>query len=404
MTAITSIMRPSIEGKRVVLIGSLGYSLVNFRLDLMRKIVELGHEVIAVAPEFDAETVATLSSHGIRTRTVPMERTGTRPVMDLRTIIALVRIFREEAPDLVLPYTMKPIVYGSLAARIAGVPECYPLFTGLGYLFAGDLDTRRRLLRSVSIALHRVGLRKVTAAFCYNDAELKDIRHFRLIPSTVSLVKVPGSGIDTMRFLPEPIPEAAPRFLFVGRLLRSKGLDVLATAVRLLRTQGHDVTVDLLGPEDSNPDAVDRATLDAWTKEGLFRPLGAVRDVQPVFAQSSVFVLPTKLREGVPRTILEAMACGRPVITTDAPGCGETITDGVSGWVVPQNDPEALATAMLNFIKAPESIAEMGLAARAEVCRNNDVRRVNALLVKHMGLDARALQEPSLRAGAEAAA
>ncbi|RMA41612.1 glycosyltransferase family 1 protein [Rhodophyticola porphyridii] len=207
-----------------------------------------------------------------------------------------------------------------------------------------------------------------------------------------------------MRFLPEPIPEAAPRFLFVGRLLRSKGLDVLATAVRLLRTQGHDVTVDLLGPEDSNPDAVDRATLDAWTKEGLFRPLGAVRDVQPVFAQSSVFVLPTKLREGVPRTILEAMACGRPVITTDAPGCGETITDGVSGWVVPQNDPEALATAMLNFIKAPESIAEMGLAARAEVCRNNDVRRVNALLVKHMGLDARALQEPSLRAGAEAAA
>ncbi|MEM5544997.1 glycosyltransferase family 4 protein [Sulfitobacter sp. AS92] len=397
-------MLPPVSGKRVILIGSLGFSLVNFRLDLMCRIVELGHEVIAVAPEFDAETVATLSGHGIRTRTVQMERTGTRPAMDLRTLIALVRIFREEAPDIVMPYTMKPIVYGSLAARIAGVRECYPLFTGLGYLFAGEPATRRRLLRSVSIALHRIGLRKVTTAFCYNDAEERDIRHFGLIPSTVSLVKIPGTGIDTKRFLPTPMPGAAPRFLFVGRLLRSKGLDMLATAVRQLRSQGHDVTVDLLGPEDSNPDAVDRATLEAWTKEGLFRHLGAVTDVRPVFAQSSIFVLPTTLREGVPRTILEAMACGLPVITTDAPGCGETITDGVSGWIVPQNDPAALGAAMLSFIEVPERAAEMGLAARAEVCRNNDVRRVNALLVKHMDLAAEVLPKPSVRAGIEAVA
>jgi glycosyltransferase involved in cell wall biosynthesis len=377
-----------------MVVGSLGYSLANFRLDLMRRMVELGHDVIAVAPDFDAQTISTLADCGIRTRTVPMERTGTRPIKDLRTLAKLARLFREESPDIVVPYTMKPIVYGSLAARIAGVPECYPLFTGLGYLFAGELDARRRLLRTIAVGLHRVGLRKVSGAFCYNDAEVRDIRSFGLLPSDVALVKVPGSGVDTRRFTPTPMPPGPVRFLFVGRLLRSKGLEVLATAVKRLRMQGHDVTVDLLGPHDTNPDAIDHATLAAWTEEGLFRQLGSVRDVRPIFAQSHVLVLPTMLREGIPRTILEAMACGRPVITTDAPGCGETITDGVSGRIVPQNDPDALAEAMSLFITAPERIVEMGNAARAEVCRNNDVRHVNSLLLTEIGVEPRVVQHP----------
>ncbi|MEL7211913.1 MAG: glycosyltransferase family 4 protein [Pseudomonadota bacterium] len=404
MTAMSPITCVNSCGKRVVLIGSLGYSLVNFRLNLMRKITDLGHEVIAVAPEFDDETAETLTRHRIRYRTVPMDRTGTRPLRDARTVAALVRLFRKERPDIVLPYTMKPIIYGSLAARITRVPECYPLFTGLGYLFAGNLDARRRLLLAVSVALHRIGLRKVDAAFCYNDAEVKDIRQYGLIPPHVSLVKVPGSGVDTRRFCPEDMPEGAPKFLFVGRLLRSKGLEVLAMAVQRLRSQGHDVTVDLLGPAESHPDAVDQPTLDAWIKDGLFRHLGAVRDVRPVLAASSVVVVPTMLREGIPRTILEAMASGRPVITTDAPGCGETILDGVSGKVVGQNDPVALARAMETFIKSPQSAAEMGRAARAQVCKVNDVNRVNSIIISRMGLDANDAAEMPFQTSAESLA
>ncbi len=386
MTMQTPIVSSKSGGKRVILIGSLGYSLVNFRLDLMRRIMALGHEVIAVAPEFDGETAKILTENGIRYRSVPMDRTGTHPLRDARTLAALVQLFRQERPDIVVPYTMKPIIYGSLAARIARVRECYPLFTGLGYLFAGKLDARSRMLFAVSVALHRIGLRKVSAAFCYNDAEVRDIREYGLIPSDVGLLKVPGSGVDTNRFLPEPVPNGPPKFLFVGRLLRSKGIEVLAEAIQRLRAQGHDVTVDLLGPSETHPDALDQPTLDAWKEKGVFRHLGAVRDVRPVFARSSVVVVPTMLREGIPRTILEAMSCGRPVITTDAPGCGETISDGVSGRVVQQNDPISLADAMLSFVENPERVAEMGRAARAQVCRENDVHLVNTILVSRMGL------------------
>lgn len=376
--------------KRVAVVGSLGYSLVNFRLDLMRRMVGLGHEVLAIAPEIDAETASTLARNGIRRRTVPMERTGTRPVADMRTLAAFVRLFRQEQPDVVLAYTMKPIVYGGLAARIAGVPELHVLFTGLGYAFADRATGRQRLVRGAAIGLHRLGLRKATCAFCYNDAEERDIRLHRLIPETVPLVRVPGSGVDTRLFLPTPIPVEPPRFLFVGRLLRSKGLGVLAEALRTLRAGGLEVTVDLLGPEDSNPDAIDRASLEAWIEEGLFRHLGSVRDVRPVLAEASVLVLPTMLREGVPRTILEAMACGRPVITTDAPGCGETIVDGVSGRVVPQNDAGALADAMREFLETPQLAEEMGRAARAAVLRKHDVHSVNALILARMGLELQA--------------
>jgi len=376
-----------VQARRVAVIGSIGYSLVNFRLDLMRRMADLGHDVLAVAPDIDPETAATLERYGIRHCAVPMNRTGTRPLADLRTLAALVRVLRAEAPDIVLPYTMKPIVYGSLAARMARVPECYPLFTGLGYAFAGEARGRRRAVRTIAVTLHRLGTGRATAAFHYNDAEARDIRHYRLVPAHVPLVKIPGSGIDTDRFSAMPLPDGPLRFLFVGRLLSSKGLDVLALAVRRLRSEGRAVTVDLLGLDDSNPDAVDPATLAAWEEEGLVRRLGAVRDVRARLAAAGVVVLPTTLREGVPRTILEAMATGRPVITTDAPGCGETIDDEVSGLVVPQGNAAALAAAMRRFLDAPGLAAEMGRAARAQVCRRHDVHRVNALILGRMGLE-----------------
>ncbi|SDK91562.1 glycosyltransferase family 4 protein [Aliiruegeria lutimaris] len=374
--------------RRVVIIGSLGYSLVNFRLDLMRRFQANGYDVLALAAEIDPDTAEILDSNGISHRELPMERTGTNPAQDLKSLWALVRELRAARPDIVIAYTMKPIVYGCLAARIASVPARYALFTGLGYAFMDPKPKgRRRLVRDISIGLHRLALRGIDGAFCYNSADRNDIRRFKLIPADVMLHDIPGSGVDTSRFAPTPVPAGPVRFLFVGRLLRSKGLAVLAQAAEKLKSEGLEFEIDILGPKDSNPDRIHDSELEAWQSAGLMRYLGSSDDVVPYLQRCSVFVLPTYLREGIPRSILEAMSCGRAVITTDSPGCGEMIEDGVSGLVVPRGDATALADAMRRFVLKPDLAETFGTAARSHVCRTNDVHLVNARLMQCMSIE-----------------
>jgi len=379
----------------VLIIAGLGWSLVNFRLDLMRRMLANGHRVLAAAPDFDAETEATLRAAGIEPVTVPMDRTGLNPVQDLKTLKALRRLIRTRRPDVILPYTMKPIVWGTLAARLEGHKRCYPLFTGLGYAFS-DPDPRgkRRLVRRIAITLHRHALRDMRLGFYYNAAELHDLRRFGMVPVQARMIAIPGSGADTDRFTPQPMPVGVPVFLFIARMLRSKGLEDLLTATRALRAQGARFRVELLGPTDSNPDAIAEDTLRQWHAAGEVIWHGATRDVRPYLAKCHVLVLPTRLREGVPRTILEAMASARPVITTDAPGCGETVGDGEGGFVVPMGDPAALAAAMRRFLNDPTLAAQLGGQARARVCRNNDVHLVNRLLLTEMGLESGGTKVP----------
>lgn len=374
--------------RKAVVLGSLGWSLVNFRLDLIRRLAANGYEVLAAAADIDDETAQILRDNGVRPCPIPMDRTGTNPIRDLGTLWALVRFFRKEKPELVISYTMKPNIYGSLAAQIAGVPHRYALFTGLGYSFKDENPTgRRKRVRSLSIFLHRISLRRIHGAFCYNSADRRDLRRFHLIPDHVPLHDVPGSGVDTQRFTASPIPEGRIKFLFVGRLLRSKGLWTLGKAAEILRAQGHECDIDILGPADSNPDAIDPALFAEWQERGLVNWLGETRDVRPYLAKCSVFVLPTELREGVPRSILEAMSSGRAVITTDAPGCGEATQDGVSGMVFPQGDADALAQTMKKFIEDPSLAVTMGKAAREHACRTFDVHLVNSILMQHMGVE-----------------
>lgn len=377
-----------IAPQRILAIAGLGWSLVNFRLDLLRRMVANGHHVIATAPDLDAETTAILTAEGIRALALPMSRTGVNPFSDLRTLSALRRLMRAERPDVVLPYTMKPIVWGSLAARKEGIARCYPLFTGLGYAFSQDRPTgKRRVVRDIAIQLHRHATRDVRLGFCYNAADRQDIRRFGLLPAAAELVDVPGSGVETSRFEPAPMPSSEPVFLFIGRMLHSKGVGDLVAAAIALRAEGRRLRLELLGPTDSNPDALDAETLNGWQDQGLLRWHGTTRDVRPYLRNCHVMVLPTRLREGIPRTILEAMASGRPVITTDAPGCGETIAHETSGLVVPMGDVPALTAAMRAFLDDPQLAPRMGAEARRQVCARHDVHDINRLLLTRMGLE-----------------
>lgn len=384
-------LRPAagVRPRTVLVIAGLAWSLVNFRLDLMRRMRANGHTVLAAAPDFDDQNMDALRAEGIEPLTVPLHRTGLNPWHDLQTLRALRRVIRDRRPDVVLPYTMKPIVYGCLAAQGQPSVRCYPLFTGLGYAFSDPRPTgRRRMVRAVAIGLHRIATRRTRLAFCYNPAEARDLRRFRMVPARTRLVEVPGSGVDLDRHMPAPFAPGPTAFLFIARMLRSKGVEDLVAAARQLRAEGRVFRLDLVGPTDTNPDAVSQATLAAWQRDGDVVWHGETRDVRPFLRDCHVFVLPTRLREGVPRAILEAMACARAVITTDAPGCADTVRCGLDGVIVPMGDRAALAAAMRRFLDDPDLAVRMGAIGRDQVVRRHDVHAVNRLLLTQMGLEA----------------
>lgn len=368
------------------MVASLAWSLVNFRGQLLTDLVAAGHRVIAVAPEADPDIERQLAARGVAYRVVPMRRAAISVVADLGTLRALVSLFRAERPDTVLAYTQKPIVYAGLAARVVGGIEFFAMVSGLGHAFSERGGLGRAVLRSVVAGMYRHALARAAGAFVFNSDDRGEMLRHGMIAPDLPVVQVPGSGIDVQLFARAPLPAGAPIFLLVARLLRNKGLDEFVVAARAIRARHPDVRFQLLGPHDANPAAVAPDELAAWQAEGTVVYLGETRDVAPYFAAASVFVLPTWYREGLPRTILEAMATGRAVITSDAPGCRDAVTNGWNGLLVPPRDSQALAAAMQRFVDDPGLAATMGARARERAEAVYDVREVNLLLLTAMGL------------------
>lgn len=373
--------------RKVAVVASLTYSLTNFRLELLKALVAAGHEVTAFAPEHDAEVVGTLDTIGVRFEQIPMARTALSPFTDLRTLFVLWRHFRRLKPDVVLPYTMKPIIYGCLAARLAGVPHRFALITGLGSVFADSgSGTRDTLVRSLSVLLYRVALVGTERVFVYNEADRRDAEKRRFIRDPSRIVPVPGSGVDLDHFQRSDPPTEPVTFLLTARLLREKGIVEYVEAARRVRQRFSKARFQLLGPFDSNPSSLSPAEIDAWAAEGAIEYLGETRDVRPYLARCSVFVLPSYYREGIPRTILEAMASGRAVLTADTPGCRDAVVNGENGLVVKPRSADALAEAMTKFIEDPELAKRMGSRSHELVRERFDVRAVNRLLLTEMSL------------------
>ena len=385
--------------RRVLVIGSLAWSLVNFRGRLLHAMVEAGHEVIAVAPDEDAAVREALQAMGVRFVTVPMERTSRNPAADLRTLSALIGLMRTERPDMVLAYTQKPIVYGGIASRIAGVPAFHAMMSGLGFAFTADTGGPPSALLRLVAALYRVALADARNLFLFNASDEADMRRFGMIPPGVPVSQVPGSGIDTLRFRSQPLPPGPPVFLLVARLMVHKGLRDFAQAARIVKQRHPGARFQILGPPDLNPAGLPMEELDSWVTEGLVDYLGETRDVRPHLAAATVFVLPSWYREGLPRSILEAMATGRAVVTTDTPGCRDAVVAGETGLIVPPRDPQALADALLMLAGDPALAARMGEAARRRAEQVYAVEKVNAQLMQAMGLAAPATT-PALEAAA----
>lgn len=372
---------------KILVLSSLAYSLTNFRGTLLTAMVEAGHEIIACAPDENPQVRDWLAKKGIGFRTMRMARAGMNPFADAATLWDMVSLMRRERPDVVLAYTQKPIIYGGLAARLVGGIRYFAMCSGLGHAFSGDGGLRSRILKKIVSLLYRAAVAKAAGVFVFNRDDNDEMRDNGILTPDQTAVQVPGSGIDLSRFRHQPLPPGPPKFLMIARLLRDKGPGEFAAAAAIVRRKFPEARFLLLGPFDANPSNISQNELDRWQSDGLIEYLGSTADVQPFLADCTVFVLPTYYREGLPRTILEAMATGRAVITTDTPGCRETVTKDANGVLVPPRDVPALAAAMEKLAEDPTLCERYGAASREIAEEYFDVHRVNAILLGNMGLD-----------------
>lgn len=369
--------------RKVLLLGSYAPSLINFRGPLIAALAERGHEVFAAAPDIGPDVAARLVALGATPVPVRLGRTSLNPVATWRSGRELRAMVREIAPDVMIAYTIKPVVLGAAAARSARVPCFAAMITGMGYAFLGGLHPRRLAIRLVAMLMYRRALAASGLVIFQNEDDRGDFGRLRLLPAGKPSLIVNGSGVDLGHYEPAPVP-AEISFLMIARYLRDKGIREYGAAAARLKAEFPQVRIRLAGWLDESPDSISRAELDSILAGGV-EDLGRLDDVRPAVADSSVYVLPS-YREGTPRTVLEAMAIGRAVITTDAPGCRETVVDGENGFLVPVADPDALYRAMRRFVEQPELAAKMGEASLQLVRSKYDVNLVNAAIIEATGL------------------
>jgi glycosyltransferase involved in cell wall biosynthesis len=378
------------EARKILVVGSLAESLVNFRGDLLRELRGRGHDVIAAAPAGPPWVDDALARWGVRRLVLPLDRTGTHPLRDAALLRALVRSMRAECPDAVLAYTIKPVVYGLLAARAAGVRRKVALITGLGFSFLQARSAAQAIVQIAVRGMYWMALRKADVVLFQNADDEQEFRRRRLISDRQRSDIVAGSGVNLDRYPARSMPAGPRRFLLIARLLIDKGVREYIEAAAWLHAQRAEVSCHLVGPLEVHPAAIPSAEIDRAVQAGAIVYHGAVRDVRPQLAAAHVYVLPS-YREGMPRTVLEAMATGRPIITTDAPGCRETVVAGRNGSLVPVGDGKALAREMLRYADLPDAeLRRMGEESRRLAEARFDVARVNQRIVAALTADAEA--------------
>jgi glycosyltransferase involved in cell wall biosynthesis len=361
--------------KKIILVSRCAWTLYNFRAGLMRTLKQEGATVIGGGAGGDGFEPR-ITALGVPFVSLPVDKKAINPPADVQLFYTLCRWYRHERPDVVHHFTIKPVIYGSLAARLAGVPKVVNTVTGLGFVF---MEKRMAWLRRPVEWLYRLALACAHFTFFQNPDDLELFLRRRLVnPRKAGLL--PGSGVDCQYFAPGAnvysLPQRPLAFLMVARLLREKGICEFVEAARLVKREFPGTQFQLLGKRDErNPTVVSQTELDRWQAEQVITWLGEVADVRSTVAHADVVVLPS-YREGTPRALLEAAAMGKPLITTDTVGCREVVDDRVNGFLVPVKDAEALARTMVRLIKNPEMRERMGTAGREKMQREFDERIV----------------------------
>lgn len=375
---------------KISIIGTVASSFYGFRADLIRELCKKGHLVYAFTSEYSDTDLLKIENLGAIPVTYDLNRGGLNPLSDIVATYKLSHKIQEIKPDLVFSYFTKPVIFGTLAAKWAKVPKIIGMLEGLGYTFTDQpegLLPKTKLIRNIQVFLYRIALPYLDQLIFLNpDDPIDLLEKHNLHVKSVNVLG--GIGLNLQSYPYKPIPKLPINlnFLFIGRLLKEKGIHDFIAAIKLVKQKYPTTTFTVLGSVDkSNLGALSEEEVSNLIQAGTIEYPGHVDNIQEWIIKSDVFVLPS-YREGVPRSTQEAMAIGRPVITTDVPGCRETVIDGVNGFIVPRWNPEKLAEKMIYFIEHPEKIQLMGEASNKIATEKFDANKVNQKLMDILGL------------------
>lgn len=376
--------------KKVIIIGTVATSFYGFRADLICTLLKKGHQVYAFTSEYTAEDLIKIEKLGATPITYTLNRGGLNPLADIIATYQLSKKIKAINPDLVFSYFSKPVIFGTLAAKLAKVPHVIGMLEGLGYTFTEQpegLGKKTQLIKKIQIFLYKIALPQLDQLIFLNPDDPKDLLEKYAI--NVKKVEVLGGiGLNLQDYPYQPLSNIhlPLKFLFIGRLLKEKGIHEFVQAAKLVKKIYPDTEFTVLGAIDHhNLGALQQTELDSLISSNIIQHPGHVSNIKDWIADSHVFVLPS-YREGVPRSTQEAMATGRAIITTDVPGCRETVINTKNGFIVPKWNPEALAEKMIYFIENPEKTQVMGAESYKIAVEKFDAEKVNQRLVNILGL------------------
>nr|WP_315845764.1 glycosyltransferase family 4 protein [uncultured Achromobacter sp.] len=366
-------------GRRLMFVVNNPAFFMSHRVPVALAAQRAGYDVHVAT--MDGPAVADIQALGMTHHAIPMTRSGKHPLQELGTLLALVRLFRRVRPDVVHLVTIKPVLYGGIAARLARVRGMVAAISGLGFVFLSN-SLKMRLVRSVVARLYRIALGHPNSRVIFQNANDRDLLKSLGAVRDAQVVMIRGAGVDLDAYRALPEPPAPPVVVtMVARLLRDKGVQEFVQAAGLLRQRGLPVTMQLVGGVDAgNPASATQSEVDAWQRDGAVQALGERSDVAALYAASHIAVLPS-YREGLPKSLIEAAACARAVVTTDVPGCRDAIEAGETGLLVPVRDAQALADAIARLAEDPALRQAMGVAGRALAEREFNIERVASIHV-----------------------
>lgn len=367
---------------KIAVLSSHTSSLFWFRMDMMKDFIKKGHTVIALGSEPEADWKEKFEEHNIEYRQLYVERNGVNPLKDLSTFKSLYKFMKKEKPDKIFAYQAKTVIYGSVAAKLNGISEVYPLIAGLGSIFRGT-GIKNKAVKTIMKIEYWAACKCSRKVFFQNNDDKNEFIHNGLIKADKTVI-INGSGVNLEKFKPITLP-GHPAFLFIGRLIKDKGIMEYLEACKEVKKMHPHVRCLLVGPYDSNPSALQPEELKPYIEKGIIEYFGEQSDVRPYISQCSAFILPS-YHEGTPKTVLEAMATGRAIITTDAPGCRETVVEGMNGLLVPVKEVEKLKEKMIWMIEHIEDAKRMGQESLKMCQEKYDVKKVNKTILQTMNL------------------